>query len=99
MYSELHAGAILKCKLSKDCGKFREGTCSSVIFDTIALMNKHLPKWCCQKKKKKILLPQKEKKNLKKVYPQKAENSYCKNHSSPFPKHGIYLKMIGFNYS
>lgn len=54
MYSELHAGTIFKCKLSKNCDKLGEETCSSVIFDTIPLMNKHLLKWCCQMKKGKM---------------------------------------------
>lgn len=69
MYSELHAGTIPKCSLNKNCDKFREGTCSSVIFDTILLMNKHLPKWRCRTKKKNLpptknKKKKKEKKNL-----------------------------------
>jgi len=53
-----------------------------------------------KEKEKKIFLPQKEKKNLKKMslLTGLIILNFIK-HSSPFPKHGIYLKMIGFNYT
>lgn len=50
------------------------------------------------KEKGKDLLPIKRKKILKKFCARKAENSYSEKHSSPLPKPGIYLKIIGFNY-
>lgn len=49
-------------------------------------------------KEKNVLIPIKRKKIFKKIYAHRAENSYCEKPSSALPKHGIYLKMAGFNY-